>query len=166
VPETIAHIETIWTQFAPARLFEYFFMDDDLDRLYRAEATLGQVAMAFAVLAIAIAALGLFGLVAYTISQRTKEIGIRKALGASVFSILALLSKDFIRLVGIAFVIALPVAYVCAHEWLSGFAYRTALHAWVFGAAGSLALAVALITVSVQSIRVAQANPADSLQQD
>jgi putative ABC transport system permease protein len=166
VPETIDHIEATWAQFAPSRSFEYFFMDDDLDRLYRAEATLGQVATAFALLAIAIAALGLFGLVAYTITQRTKEIGIRKALGASVFSILALLSRDFVQLVGVAFLIALPIAYVCVQQWLSGFAYRTDLHAWVFGVAGGLALAIALLTVSVQSIRVAWANPADSLQHD
>jgi putative ABC transport system permease protein len=165
VSATMAHVEATWAQFEPSRLFEYFFMDDDLDQQYRAEATLGQVATAFAMLAIGIAALGLFGLVAYTITQRTKEIGIRKALGASGLSILALLAKDFVRLVGIAFVIALPVAYVCAQQWLSGFAYRTTLHPWVFGLAGGLALTVALLTISVQSLKVARANPADSLQE-
>ena len=165
VPQTLAHIKKTWTAFVPNHSFDYFFMGDDLDRLYRAEATLGWVATAFALLAIAIACLGLFGLVAYTITQRTKEIGIRKALGASVPSILALLSKDFVRLVAVAFVIAVPAAYVCADQWLDGFAYRIDLKPWVFAVAGGLSLLIALLTVSVQSLRTAFMDPARSLQQ-
>ncbi len=163
MPQALAHVEKTWRTFAPNRSFDYFFMDEDLDRLYRAERTLGQVATAFAVLAVAIACLGLLGLVAYTVTQRTKEIGIRKALGASVASILALLSKDFVRLVGVAFVIAVPVAYVGVDRWLDGFAYRIALRPWVFLLAGALALVVALLTVSVQAIEAARASPAQSL---
>ena len=163
VPRTLAHIEATWKAFAPHQSFDYFFMDEDLDRLYRAEATLGQLAAAFAILAIAIACLGLFGLVAYTVTQRTKEIGIRKVLGASAPSILALLAKDFVRLVGVAFVLAVPVAYLCVDQWLGGFAYRVVLRPWVFVVAGMLVLLIALLTVSVQSLKTAFASPAQSL---
>jgi putative ABC transport system permease protein len=115
------------------------------------------------VLAVLIACLGLFGLVTYMAEQRTKEIGIRKVLGASVGSVMQLLSKDFLWLVIIAFVIAAPVAWWAMHKWLEDFAYRVNLQWWVFAAAGSIALLIALVTVSVQAIKAALANPVNSL---
>ena len=119
--------------------------------------------MAFAVLAILIACLGLFGLVTYMAEQRVKEIGIRKVLGASVGSVMQLLSKDFVRLVLIAFVIGAPIAWWVMHNWLEDFAYRVNLQWWVFVAAGSIALVIALVTVGVQAIKAALANPVNSL---
>lgn len=160
---TLSEIEQLWKHLAPHRPFLYSFLDDSFDQQYRAEARFGQLFGFFAGLAIFIACLGLFGLAAFTTAQRTKEIGIRKVLGASIFSIVLLLSKDFVRLVLIAFLVAIPAIYYSMGKWLHGFAYRIEIRWWIFVIAGGLALAVALLTVSSQAIKAAQANPVDSL---
>jgi putative ABC transport system permease protein len=146
--------------------FSYTFMDDDFDKLYHAEQQTGQIFITFAVLAILIACLGLFGLVTYAAEQRTKEIGIRKVLGASVSGIVSLLSRDFTMLVGIAALIAFPVAWWAMYKWLNTFAYRTQISWWIFLVAGVIALAIALLTVSIQTIRAALANPVKSLRSE
>ncbi len=146
--------------------FSYTFMDNDFDKLYHAEQQTGQIFIAFAVFAILIACLGLFGLVTYAAEQRTKEIGIRKVFGARVTSIVGLLSKDFTILVGIAVLIAFPVAWWAMHKWLETFAYRTEISWWIFLVAGAVALAIALLTVSIQTVRAAVANPVKSLRSE
>jgi putative ABC transport system permease protein len=141
-------------------------MDDDFDKLYHAEQQTGRIFITFAVFAILIACLGLFGLVTYAAEQRTKEIGVRKVLGASVSGIVGLLSKDFTMLVGIAALIAFPVAWWAMYKWLETFAYRTEISWWIFLVAGAVALAIALLTVSIQTIRAALANPIKSLRSE
>jgi putative ABC transport system permease protein len=131
--------------------------------MYRTEQRVGKIALTFSMLAIFIACLGLFGLATFIAEQRTKEIGIRKVLGASVQGIVQLLSKDFIKLVAIAFVIAAPLAWWAMHTWLQDFAYRINIEWWMFAAAGFSALFIALITVSFQAIRAAIMNPVKSL---
>ena len=146
--------------------FSYTFMDNDFDQLYHAEQQTGRIFITFAVFAILIACLGLFGLVTYAAEQRTKEIGIRKVLGARVTSIVGLLSKDFTILVGIAALIAFPVAWWAMYKWLETFAYRTEISWWIFLVAGAVALTIALLTVSIQTIRAALANPVKSLRSE
>jgi len=131
--------------------------------MYNAEQQTGKLFITFAVFAIFIACLGLFGLVTYAAEQRIKEIGIRKVLGASVGTIVTMISKDFVKLVLIAFVIAFPVGWWMMNKWLQGFAYRTNISWWVFALAGLLTIAIALITVSFQAIKAALANPVKSL---
>ncbi|KAA9037985.1 FtsX-like permease family protein [Ginsengibacter hankyongi] len=146
--------------------FSYTFMDNDFDKLYHAERQTGQIFISFAVFAILIACLGLFGLVTYAAEQRTKEIGIRKVLGAGVSGIVGLLSRDFTMLVGIAALIAFPVAWWAMYKWLETFAYRTEISWWIFLVAGAVTLAIALLTVSIQTIRAALANPVKSLRSE
>jgi putative ABC transport system permease protein len=141
-------------------------MDNDFDKLYHAEQHTGQIFITFAVFAILIACLGLFGLVTYAAEQRTKEIGIRKVLGARVTSIVGLLSRDFTILVGIAALIAFPVAWWAMYKWLETFAYRTEVSWWIFLVAGAVALAIALLTVTIQTVRAALANPVKSLRSE
>ncbi|MEM9888442.1 MAG: ABC transporter permease [Bacteroidota bacterium] len=171
--ENIASIGTVvdkvknsWNQIYPNDPFDHFFLDDHFNAQYEAEQRLGNIALIFAAFAIFIACLGLFGLASYVITTRTKEIGIRKVLGASVTGIVALLSKDFIKLVAIAFVIATPIAYYFMNEWLQDFAYRIELQWWVFALAGLAAIGIALLTVSVQSVRAALVNPVESLRSE
>jgi len=132
-------------------------------REYRTELIIGKLSLIATVFAVLICCLGLFGLVAYTAVKRTKEIGVRKVLGASVSSIVTLLSKDFILLVFIAFIVAWPIAYFVMHQWLQGFAYHTNISWWIFAAAGAGALVVTLLTMSFQAIKAALANPVKSL---
>jgi putative ABC transport system permease protein len=146
--------------------FSYTFMDNDFDKLYHAEQQTGRIFITFAVFAILIACLGLFGLVTYAAEQRTKEIGIRKVLGARVSGIVGLLSRDFTILVGIAALIAFPVAWWAMYKWLETFAYRTEISWWIFLVAGAVALTIALLTVSIQTIRAALANPIKSLRSE
>ena len=146
--------------------FSYTFMDNDFDKLYHAEQQTGQIFITFAVFAILIACLGLFGLVTYAAEQRTKEIGIRKVLGASISGIVGLLSREFTMLVGIAALIAFPAAWWAMYKWLETFAYRTEISWWIFLVAGAVALAIALLTVSIQTIRAALANPVKSLRSE
>ena len=148
---------------APSQPFDYSFMDEDFNKLYTGEQKFGQIAITFAVLAIVIACLGLFGLITYAAEQRIKEIGIRKVLGASVGNIAGMLSKDFLVLVLISSVIAFPLAWWGMSKWLEDFAYRVSIGWWVFCIAGVLALLIALVTVSFQAIKAAIANPVKSL---
>ncbi len=161
--ETLAYLQQTWSEFLPNRPFEYFFMDDELGKLYRAEENLGRVAGTFAAFAIFVGCLGLLGLTSFTSEQRTKEIGIRKVLGASVASVTTLLSKDFVKLVLLANVIAWPVAWFAMNQWLQNFAYRINMSWWVFALAGGMALLIALLTVSTQAIKAALANPVEAL---
>jgi len=163
VKKTVAKIESIVKSYAPGYPFEYRFMDDEFNNLFKNEMLIGKLSRLFAFLTILISCLGLFGLAAYTAERRTKEIGIRKVLGASVGNVVTLLSKDFLRLVGIASVIAFPLAYWMMHKWLQDFAYRISVSWWIFIAAGLLALVIAMLTVSFQAIKAAIMNPVKSL---
>ena len=160
---TISFIENIWKKYAGDEGFSYNFLDENLQHLYLADERTSEIAAAFSVLAIFVASLGLLGLAAFVTEQRTKEIGIRKVLGASVPEIMLLLSKEFVKWVLIANAIAWPLAYYVMNNWLMNFAYRTTMSLWIFVAAGVLALIVALLTVSSQAIKAATANPVKSL---
>jgi len=159
----IAQLKSKWQSMAPGQPFSYSFMDEDFDRLYTTEQRTGKIFITFAVLAILIASLGLFGLVTYAAEQRVKEIGIRKVLGASVGNIAGMLSKDFLKLVLISSAIAFPLAWWGMHKWLQDFAYRVSIGWWVFLIAGVLALFIALATISYQAIKAGMANPVKSL---
>ncbi|MDB5150543.1 MAG: cell division protein FtsX [Mucilaginibacter sp.] len=141
-------------------------MDQDFDAAYRTEQRTGKLFLTFTTLAVIIACLGLFSLAAYAAEQRNKEIGIRKVMGASVSAITGMLSKDFIKLVIISFVIAAPLAWLAMYYWLQGFAYRQNVQWWVVALSGLGAVAIAFITISFQSIKAAMANPVDSLRSE
>ena len=162
----VRQIESEWKKLFPGMPFSYTFMDNDFDMLYHAEARTGSVFITFAVFAILIACLGLFGLVTYAAEQRTKEIGIRKILGATTGGLMTLLSKDFLKLVLIASVIAFPVAWWAMNRWLQSFAYRIDISWWIFIVAGLTAILIALVTVSIQTARAAVANPVKSLRSE
>ena len=166
MPQTLAAIEVKWKQMLGDRPFSYYFMDEFFDRQYRSEQHFGQLFLNFAVLAIFISCLGLMGLAAYSTVQRTKEIGVRKVVGASVGNIVYLLSREFMVLVGWAFLVAAPLSWFFVNGWLSGFAYRIASYWWIFGLAGLTALAIALATVSWQAIKAALVNPVKSLRSE
>ncbi len=159
----IPQIENKWKALAPGMPFSYRFMNDSFNEMYRNEQRAGTLAVVFAVLAVFIACLGLFGLVTYMAEQRTKEIGIRKVLGASVSNVVSMLSKDFLVLVAIASVLAFPIAWWAMNKWLQDFAYRINISVWVFVLAAVAALLIALITVSFQAFKAAIANPVKSL---
>lgn len=161
--ETIDYLQQTWAEFMPNRPFEYFFMDDNLEKLYRAEKNLGRVAGTFSAFAIFVASIGLLGIASFAAEQRTKEIGIRKVFGASVFNIFINLSKDFLILVAIGMLLAWPVAYFLMSRWLEEFAYRVEIGVLPFLLAGSLALLVAWATVSYQAVKAALADPVKSL---
>lgn len=163
IEQAVAKVENIIKRNNPAFPVEYDFVDESFNNLFKGEMLIGKLSRVFAILAIIISCLGLFGLAAYTAERRTKEIGIRKVLGASVPGITKLLSMDFLQLVGISTLIAFPLAWWAMHTWLQDFAYRISISWWVFLAAGILALFIALFTISFQSIRAAFANPVKSL---
>jgi putative ABC transport system permease protein len=163
IPGTLKYLQTVWKERVPHRPFEYHFLDEDYNALYKVESRTGQLFGIFAATAILLACLGLFALAAFTTVQRTKEIGIRKVLGASLWSLAGLLSADFLKLVAIASLIAIPLAWWAMQQWLLDFAYRIDINWWVFAAAAMLALLIALATVSVQAIRAGLANPIKSL---
>ncbi|MCS3794882.1 ABC transporter permease [Niastella sp. OAS944] len=163
VKKTIASIEKEFKALIPNRPFSYYFLDEFFDRQYRNEERFGRLFMNFSVLAIFISCLGLLGLASYSTMQRTREIGIRKVMGASVSNIINLLSRDFLKLVIISFFIAAPVAWYFMNKWLADFAYRTSISWWIFVMAGVLAILIAVITISVQAFRAAMANPVKSL---
>jgi putative ABC transport system permease protein len=163
IPSTVKRIETKWNEMAPGQPFSYAFMDDSFNSVYKAEQRIGKISLTFAFLTILVACLGLFGLVTFIAEQRIKEIGIRKVLGASVVSIVQLLSKDFVVLVVVSIVIASPIAYYVMNKWLQDFAYRIEISWWIFAVAGIVAIVIALLTVSYQSIKAALANPVKSL---
>jgi putative ABC transport system permease protein len=162
----IAQIENKWNRLSPNQHFEYSFMGEDFNAAYQTEQRTGTLFLIFTTLAVIIASLGLFSLAAYAAEQRNKEIGIRKVLGASVSSIIAMLSKDFIKLVVISFIIAAPLAWLVMHKWLEGFAYRQGIQWWVVAIAGIGAVVIAFATISTQSFKAAIANPADSLKSE
>jgi putative ABC transport system permease protein len=163
---TLALIRQKWDKLSPGEHFDYSFMDEDFDAAYRAEQRTGKLLLGFTILAIVIACLGLYGLTAYAAEQRSKEIGIRKVLGASVSTIVTLLSKDLIKLVIIAIVIAVPAAWLVMQKWLQGFAYRQNIEVWVLVLACFGSLFIALITISLQSVAVALQNPVKTLKSD
>jgi putative ABC transport system permease protein len=163
VNTSLASIEKMFKKYSPAYPFEYSFLDDVFAKEYRTEIVIGKLSLIFTTIAVLISCLGLFGLVAYSAVKRTKEIGVRKVLGASVSNVVVLLSKDFIKLVIIAFLIAAPVAYLIMHRWLQGFAYRIDIGWWLFVTAGLFAVIIALATISFQAIKAAVANPVKSL---
>ena len=146
--------------------FEYTFLDKNIEALYEGEQRMSSIISLFAVLAIFISCLGLFGLVTFMAQRKVKEIGIRKVLGASVFGIVSLLSKEFVRLIIVAFILAIPISYYFLNQWLNDFAYRIQIHWSVFLFAGLGMIVVALLTVSVQSIKAALANPVESLRSE
>ena len=166
IKETVAAVEQKWKTIMPNRPFSYYFMDEFFDRQYRSEERFEKLFFNFAILAIFISCLGLLGLASYSTMQRTKEIGVRKVMGASTGSIVGLLSKDFLKLVLIAFVIASPIAYYGMYRWLENFAYKTDIYWWIFAIAAFLSAAIAFATVSFQSIRAALMNPVKSLRSE
>lgn len=159
----LSQIESTWKNMSGGTSFSYHFLDESFDAMYRAEQRVGKIALAFSALAILIACLGLFGLASYMTEQRTKELGVRKVLGASAGNLVQLLSKDFIKLVLIAFVVAVPIGWYFMQNWLENFAYRTQLSWWVFLLAGLIAIAIAVFTVSFQALKAALVNPVKSL---
>lgn len=161
--KTLAFIKSSWQEYFPNKAFDYYFMDEFFDRQYKHEERFASLFLNFALLAIFISCLGLFGLASYSTLQRRREIGIRKILGASAFGIVQLLSADFLRLVAIAILIAVPIAWFGMHSWLQDFAYRIDIPWWIFVVAGLLALGIALVTISFQAIKAAIANPVKSL---
>jgi putative ABC transport system permease protein len=166
VSATMAQIERVWEQFAPHGVFDYAFVDANFAKLYQSEQRIGRIVTVFAGLAVLIACLGLFGLAAFSAEVRTKEIGIRKVLGASMASIIGLLSQDFLKLVLIAIVVATPLSYYLASRWLEEFAYRVELSVWMFVLAAAVAVVVALLTVASQSWRAARFNPVHTLRSE
>ena len=159
----LAALSAKWKELVPYRPFDYHFLDQDYDRLYQSDIRLGKALDVFAGIAIALACLGLFGLSSYAAHQRVREIGIRKVLGASVSQIIVLLSRDFVRLAGIAFGVAAPVAWWAMSRWLQDFAYRTSLSVSVFLMAGLLTLMLTLLTVSIRAVSAALGNPVKNL---
>ena len=152
-----------WNKYFPNDPFSYSFLDDSFNEQYKADTRFGEVFGLFATLAIIIACFGLLGLSAYNVLQRTKEIGIRKVLGASVQNLLVLLSKEFLVLVLVSFIVAFPVAWIVMNNWLEDFAYRIHIRWWIFAVAGFLAIIIAILTVSIQALKAAVANPVKSL---
>jgi putative ABC transport system permease protein len=163
VQQTIAGIEKTWNRYFPEDPFNYFFLDESFNEQYKSDMRFGEVFGLFATLAILIACFGLLGLSAYNVLQRTKEIGIRKVLGATERSLVFLLSREFLYLVLLSLVIAIPVTWLVMHNWLQDFAYRIAIEWWVFLLGGALALLIALTTVGFQALRAATTNPVKSL---
>lgn len=163
---TIQYIKETWESVNPAQPFDYTFLDETFGNLYATEQTTGNTALVFCLLAIFVCCLGLYGLSAFVVERRTKEIGIRKVIGASVKDTVWLLSRSFLRLVLLAFVFAVPLAWIVMGRWLQNFAYRIDLEVWVFGISGALALLIAFATVGFQSLKAALANPVDSLRHE
>lgn len=163
VDKSIAFIEKTWKKYFPTALFDYNFMDEQIGEQYAAEKRFAKIFLYFSVLSLLIACLGLYGLTAYSASQKVKEIGVRKVLGATVKNLAFMLSRDFLKLVLLAFVIGVPIAWYIMNNWLRDFAYRIDISWWMFGTAGLLVLVIAIITVSFQVIKAAVANPIKSL---
>jgi len=163
LPQTLAFLESNWKEFSPEYPFEYFFINEEFEIYYNFERRLGNLFTYCSILALLISCMGIFGLASFTAEQRTKEIGIRKVLGASVQGIIYLLSKGFVKWVLVANIIAWPLAYFVMNKWLANFAYRINIGLWIFALSGILTLLIALLTVGYQSVKTAFANPIDSL---
>jgi putative ABC transport system permease protein len=166
ITSLLSFMKQQWDKFSQEEPFTYSFMDDLYDKTYSLEAKTGRILNIFTVLTILVACLGLFGLAIYTAEQRTKEIGIRKVLGASVIQVVNMLSKDFLKLVLIACLIAFPLSYWMMHNWLQDFAYRINFSLWIFALAAFIALCIALFTISFQAVKAALANPVKSLRSE
>jgi putative ABC transport system permease protein len=164
--EAFRRISPVFAKYNPAETFDYTFVDEEYGTRFRNELRIGQLSGFFTILAIFISCLGLFGLASFIAEQRTREIGVRKVLGASVFNLWKMLSKDFVLLVSLSCLIAIPIAWWMLHNWLQGFAYRTEISWWIFSVAGSGAILLTLITVSYQSIKAAITNPVKSLRRE
>jgi putative ABC transport system permease protein len=164
--QAIANIERVFKQYSPGIPFKYHFADEEFGNLYKAENVVSKLSNYFAFLAIFISCLGLFGLAAFTAEQRTKEIGVRKVLGASIANVVGMLSMDFVKLVALAAVIAFPIAWYFLRGWLDKYAYRIDIEWWYFVVAGVAALLIALFTVSFQAIKAALMNPVKSLKSE
>jgi putative ABC transport system permease protein len=166
INSTLASIEQTWKRYLPETPFQYTFFEERFAAMYASEQQQGSIFTLFSCIAIFIACLGLFGLSAFAITQRIKEIGIRKVLGASVTQIVAMMSKDFLRLVIVAAIIAFPLAWFAMHNWLQDFAYRISIAWWVFLIAGIVAAMIALITISFQAVKAGLSNPVTSLRSE
>lgn len=166
MPKVLSGIKSVWQVFAPHQPFRYQYMDERYALMYQDILRSGRIFSCFAVLAIIIACLGLFGLTAYIAEQRSKEIGIRKVLGASVGSIIRLVSTGFVKLVLISFLLAIPIGWYIMDDWLADFAYGTSINVWVFVISGLLALLIAVVTMSYHSLQSARANPVESIRRD
>jgi len=164
--QSITTLKQIWARFFPKDPFDYFFLDESFGQQYKADMLFGKVFGIFSFLAILIACFGLLGLSAYNVLQRTREIGIRKVLGASVNSILVLLSKDFLRLILVSFFLAIPVGWILMSQWLEDYAFRIHIGWWVFGIAGAIALMIAIATIVIQAMKAATSNPVTSLRSE
>ena len=160
---TLSRLKSRWSEVDPVRPLDYFFLDETFDRQYRGEERLSEIIASFSIFAIFIACLGLFGMASFTAERRTKEIGIRKVLGATIPGLISLLSKDFLKHVLLANIVAWPIAFWAMRKWLQNFAYRTGVSLWIFLATGFLAVAISLLTVSYQSIKAALSNPVDAI---
>jgi putative ABC transport system permease protein len=163
ISQLVKNIERIWKSYAPSMPFSYQFLDESFDNMYRVEERTGKLGLTLAIMAIMIACLGLFGLATYMAEQRIKEIGVRKVLGASVPNLVTLLSKDFVKLVIIASVLAIPLSWWAMHKWLQAFAYRITIDWWVYLVGCLLAMLIAIMTVSSQAIKAALSNPVKNL---
>ena len=161
--DMVNKVEKLWKQYAANEPFEFSFLDESFDELFRSEQRMGSIFSIFAGLAIFVASLGLFALAAFTSEQRTKEIGIRKVLGASVPSLAVLLSQEFTKLVVVAFVPAAAAGWYVSDQWLNGFAYRVSISPWIILLSGIAAMILAWLTVSFQSVKAATSNPVNSL---
>ena len=160
---SIADLNAAWKAVMPNMPFDYFFLDDTLNDSYKAEKKLSNVTVIFSALTILVACLGLFGLATFSVEQRTKEIGVRKVLGISTLQILVLLSKEFLLLIVIAFVVAVPISYLLTKEWLNGFSFRIGIEAWPYLVSGLLTFIVAFVTVAYHSLKASAINPVDTL---
>jgi len=164
--QSVASIQKLWESTYPEYAYNGFFLDDNIAQFYKQENQMALVYKIFAGIAIFISCLGLYGLVSFMAVQRTKEVGIRKVLGASVSSIVYLFSKEFMVLIGLSFVIAMPAAWYIMNGWLQGFAYRIAINAWIFAAAICISVIIACLTVSYKAISAALVNPVKSLRSE
>lgn len=166
VPNTLSFVEQTWNMFFPGRPMEYFFLDDDIARMYKSERAMGKLFWSLSTIAIIIACLGLFGLISYATEQRTKEIGIRKVLGAGVFEIITVFIKEFLLLLAISNLIAWPLVHYLMHNWLENFAYRADIPVLIHVLTAASTLIIALLTMSIRSVKAALANPADTLRHE
>jgi len=163
IPQAIRSIEKKWKNLSPGFAYEYSFIDEEVEALYRSEKRLSRAVTLFTYIALFLASLGLFGVIMFSVERRVKEIGVRKVLGAGIIDIVALLSRDFMRLILLANLLALPIAYFLIHKWLQSFAYRIDLSIWVFIVSGIATLFISLLTISFHTIKAATANPVDTL---
>jgi putative ABC transport system permease protein len=166
IPAAIRAVEKIWTQYNEGFVFDYSFLDEVYEKNYQSEERTGRLFSIFTGVAIVISCLGLLGLATYTAQRKVKEIGIRKVLGASVQSILVLLSKDFMKLIVVSLVLAVPVGWYIMHQWLQDFAYRISIGWWIFAVAGVLSLLIALLTIVLQAARAVVESPVKSLRSE